>query len=548
MSKAGPLTRSRSRRPKPAELDSNTYDRLNASNGPSLNVKASAHGALGRRLHSDEIVIGLALGSPGQSPLPLLPSDDRDVDVSHEFNISYSPKSPENTIDSLGTVTDIGTGGQGIKRKGSKWKSIGGFFGRKESTARAARTTPFYQLDKAPEYDPARQNVVQERINVSRRKRADSDRSKVDIDLSQSAAKGESYGILRRNSSRRKGLRRRKVEEMKPELLRLHNALSAHAEVEGWQTSSTGSRRPMASLLQVEIPKIELDRYSVMFSDLLGPDQQRRPQPKRQSSALAWKQGSKDEALPGTEPTALDANQLSVDGLPKIRHGRDDSNSSKSSKTPSFSLFPASTATPRQSANSIVNKPLPKPSPLGRSTTAPNALAPPNRPRIQKSKSEDQEQVLIVVHKSADLPLTSTASIRRHSLDPPNLSTNSTQASFHECTESSGLPDASLSEDPQMSNYNGAGQECAFPTRKSSIRKPQQPLEEPDSSNHTGRDSNGTAAEVSVARQISITRRQRQLVVPIAPKLARQPRQPTLVNGISTPAARKSHHLTLEDA
>ena len=41
-----------------------------------------------------------------------------------------------------------------------------------------------------------------------------------------------------------------------------------------------------------------------------------------------------------------------------------------------------------------------------------------------------------------------------------------------------------------------------------------------------GEDQLSTAAHVSVARQISISRRQRQILVPIAPKTNRQPVQP----------------------
>ena len=43
---------------------------------------------------------------------------------------------------------------------------------------------------------------------------------------------------------------------------------------------------------------------------------------------------------------------------------------------------------------------------------------------------------------------------------------------------------------------------------------------------HQGEDQLSSAAQVSVARQISISRRQRQILVPIAPKIARQPVQP----------------------
>ena len=54
------------------------------------------------------------------------------------------------------------------------------------------------------------------------------------------------------------------------------------------------------------------------------------------------------------------------------------------------------------------------------------------------------------------------------------------------------------------------------------------------------------AAEISIARQISISHRQRELLVPIVPKVARQP---MLVDvGDGSQVARKSQHLVLENA
>ena len=57
-----------------------------------------------------------------------------------------------------------------------------------------------------------------------------------------------------------------------------------------------------------------------------------------------------------------------------------------------------------------------------------------------------------------------------------------------------------------------------------------------------------SAAEISIARQISVSRRQRQLLVPIIPKTTKQPMQPKLVNVecVSRHASRKSHHVLVE--
>ena len=54
------------------------------------------------------------------------------------------------------------------------------------------------------------------------------------------------------------------------------------------------------------------------------------------------------------------------------------------------------------------------------------------------------------------------------------------------------------------------------------------------------------AAEMSMARQISISYRQRELLVPIVPKVARQPMLVDVDDG--SQVARKSQHLVMEDA
>ena len=59
-----------------------------------------------------------------------------------------------------------------------------------------------------------------------------------------------------------------------------------------------------------------------------------------------------------------------------------------------------------------------------------------------------------------------------------------------------------------------------------------------------------SAAEISIARSISVSRRQQQLLVPITPKTARQPRRATVVDvakeGMGH-VSRKSQHLIVEE-
>ena len=273
MSKAGPLTISVSKRPRRADNNNHAY----AVQEPSSNSQSTQpRGGLGRRLHSDEIVIGLALGSPGQNPLPILPPDDRNVDV------SYVCSSLENPASTLRNVNEIGSGSESIKRKGSKWKSLSSLFGRRE--VRSA--PPFYQLDQNQQPKPARQLITQDYLetNALRRKRADSNHgSKAHpVDSSTGMPGEESNGLLRRNSSRRRGFRRRKVEEPQPELQRIPAKYTTHALEDGLGCcgKQQGLQMPGPPLLQVEIPCVELERYSVMFGDVLKPQvRQSKPQP-----------------------------------------------------------------------------------------------------------------------------------------------------------------------------------------------------------------------------------------------------------------------------
>ncbi|MCJ1277954.1 hypothetical protein MMC21_005768 [Puttea exsequens] len=534
MSKAGPLTRARSKLSRQTEAETTTQIWAGtAKNWRDDPQPPQRRGEFGRPLHSDEIVIGLALGNPSQNPLPSSPPESRDADASF---ICSSPEPPS----MMSNISEAGTGASQIKRKGSKWKQIGSLFGRGKPSPQSSETSPFYQLDHAQAHGEKAEaqgslaDVEAMGTNNLRRKRADT----AQTNSSQVGTKGETGGLLRRNSSRRRGLgRRRKVEEMNPELENLHHALSAHATTNAWHPPPTHMLPP--SLLQVEIPSVELERYSVMFGDVL------QSQSKRQSALLSRRQVN----LEGIKPVTVSEDQQDNDTLPRP-HARHDSTSSRSStKSPSFSLFPPS---PKIKAT---KKSLPKPSPLGRSITTPaaNALSPPQT-TIRKTKSQEN-QVFLFVSTPQDSPTTPTAHDFKPRFDPPSPSANSTNASFFECPE---YPGYSFEDDLPTPTTKSAKQtflQRAFPARKDSIKAHagesstmelslQKPLtyQKPNDSMNTI----VATAEVSIARQISISRRQQQMLVPIASqKTARQPMRPKLVNSQSTSALRKSHHPTL---
>lgn len=169
-----------------------------------------------------------------------------------------------------------------------------------------------------------------------------------------------------------------------------------------------------------------------------------------------------------------------------------------------------------------MNKLLQKPSPLSRSSTDPSHCLLPPKPTIKKSRSQDQNHVLVIVHKSEAI---SKNEGRQNSLDPSQRSARSATASLSGCAEHSEYSYPNIETDTPTFT-NAAPQDAlhrAFPARKSSMRKTFSP--EPPYIDQR-EDQLSTAAQVSVARQISISRRQRQILVPIAPKTTRQSVQP----------------------
>ncbi len=208
--------------------------------------------------------------------------------------------------------------------------------------------------------------------------------------------------------------------------------------------------------------------------------------------------------------------------------------STSSTKSSTFSLFPATQNT--STCNSARKITLDR-SPLSRSMTAPGAI------------SQEQNQVIVIVHGPARASSTapSRSSQRGNSYsDTSHRSQSSTDASFVEAPESpieaSRLP--LKAED--------------LPLRKSSMRAPHKPDPAPLPSVPTNTPKSTPTkpnapdqkpkddAEISIARQISVSKRQRHLLVPIVPKTARQPMQPTVIDVREPSPCRKSHHVVVE--
>ena len=274
MSTAGPLTRSVSKRIRPAEtFAANDYHATTVQT-PSRARTPQPQAGCGQRLHPDEVVIGLALGSPSQSPIMQSP-DNRHVDFSCVCN------APDNRASTFGYMSEIDSGVGGIKRKGSKWKTLGSFFGRRQSPF----ASHVYQVDHEQQPELAKQLITQDhsKTKVFRRRRAITRHGGKahQVDSLTGLTGEESNSLLRRTSLRRRGLRRRKVEEPQPEMQQIPTKYTGHAAPENLDLHRENQTpTPGSSLLQIEIPCTELERYSVMFGDVLKPPgRQSKPQP-----------------------------------------------------------------------------------------------------------------------------------------------------------------------------------------------------------------------------------------------------------------------------
>ena len=461
-------------------------------------------------------MIGVALGSPGQSPLSGLPAGEA----------SYTDRSPN-----LYTRSPYDLPSQDIPQsKGGRWKGLGGLFGKKSGPSQQLPTSSPQNKHASPprlggfnNYHKPRTPQISPTPSDNHGVALLDGQNKPSRDwigpaqLPQPEMQGK-RNVLRKTSLRRNHLSKRaknladaNIRESSPQV-RHHEA--DPGSVKRNATREDGlSQKPLASgaLLQVEIPNIELERYSVMFSSLLVPSQQssRQPSPNRQSSLLARRQANLPE-VQTTSPPALDR--------PWMHQELSSNHRTRSpSKSPSFSLFPPSPdASGRKNHNTAR-----EPSPLQRSATVPVAVSPSKAKFDFFQPTEHQDQVILIVHTPSN-----SSDSRRHSYNNEDSTSQ---------TSSQALPPTNhivrRTPSPHQTAYSPRSRSRSRSQGRQ--RAPKDPLKK--------------AAEISIARQISISRQQRKMLVP-ASKQVPQPVQPRIVDEREGRMARKSHHLVLEDA
>lgn len=488
----------------------------------------------------EELMIGLALGSPRENPLPPIPPDGAREDVSSACSSLGSPI----------IVRDHNSADLALQ-KGRRWRTFTGLFNKKDASSHLYllghnsphRDLPYqyksYQR-KAPEQFPAR--------SVHRNRHSDYS-SRLPRGLDRQLPPRPRRGLFRDGDA---GLRRQ-IGWRNTQFKKEHRRDGRNPAVNkprSWPLSYSARKGPKPppkngvtarkasssnlkddSLLQVEIPSVHMERYSVMFQNLLEPAQPKsiltRRQGTRAEIKLAPNDRSNNESIPGTRVDSDEIKHVPV----QISKCAQDVALPKSGRpavsSPSFPSFnPAARL------------------PLERSTLHPCHTATISslliEPKMETSKCHERSCFLnldgspvepLGEEAASDGPSSTLDLDRFH---PPTTGRSSELPVWAEFVEKDEvLPPLPLNPGVRKTSPLRHHEETSSTSTHSQVKLKEKTISD--------------VAEISIARQISVSKRQRQLLVPIVSRQARQPMQPKLVIGSEQDAkSRKSHYLTVE--
>ena len=209
----------------------------------------------------DPASIGLAMGSPSDSPLPPIPNQSPIDTNAFEFRIPSPTRRCANTDSS----------GKKRKAKGVKWITLGGLLSKRHARdmANCVEESPLYPTDltiqREWQYASSKPKAVsRKRVGLEKENAMESPNALVSKEIARKLS------LLKRVSSKRKGGRRKPAadgERDTPQERRNPYRMKPAERLSGIRTQSGES-----PLLRVEIPDVQLERYSVMFGNVLQPD------------------------------------------------------------------------------------------------------------------------------------------------------------------------------------------------------------------------------------------------------------------------------------
>lgn len=517
------------------------HDRYKDGQSDTSSIKSSSR--TGYSAIPEELMIGLALGSPRENPLPPIPPDGAHEDVSSVCSSLGSPA----------IVRDHNSADLALQ-KGRKWRTFTGLFNKKDASSHLYllgpnsphRDLPYqyksYQR-KAPEQFPAR--------SVHHNRQSDYS-SRLPRGLDRQLPPRPRRGIFRGGDA---GLRRqigwRNTQFRKEHRRDVRNP--AVNKSRSWPLSYSARKGPKPppkngitarkasssnlrddSLLQVEIPSVHMERYSVMFSNLLEPAQPKsilaRRQGTRAEIKLAPNDRNNNESIPGTR---VDSNE--------IKHVPVQISKCAQDVVLPISGRPAVSSPPWLLSSNPAAR-----SPLERSTLHPCHTATISslltEPKMETSKCHERNCFLnldgnpiepLGEEAASDRPASTLDLDRCH---PPTTGRYSELPGCAELVDKDEvLPPLPLNPGVRKTSPLRHHGETSSTSTHSQFKLKDKTISD--------------VAEISITRQISVSKRQRQLLVPIVSRQARQPMQPKLVIGSDQDAkSRKSHYLTVEHA
>ncbi|RAK99331.1 uncharacterized protein BO80DRAFT_128138 [Aspergillus ibericus CBS 121593] len=389
-----------------------------------------------------------------------------------------------------------------LQRKPSKWKKIGGLFKAKAAMA-AAPNQPFYQVRLEDEW-PMQDSTY-----------SFDQEPKVQPEKPASPISGtEAWPSLE--------------PEVQPQ---------AHEQGQSKEDTNVAPKsdeQPLATmpLLQVEIPDIQLERYSVMFGGVLSKN---RPPSFRRSQTMQDASAPAPEDIPPT---------------PELGPPRRRATSPTRSKSPSFTLFPSTQVS--KASKVLGSQNIPRgPSPMHRSQTS---LA-----ESQENVSKEKSSLVLMVHQPSHKPQNSMSSFLSSTtigsedeqlllqrLGPVRSYIDAREPEWEIINKKPAAKDPAqdappaLRIDTQMTSPETASCESTLsPATNTPVNAPQQknevlspgsrrasptsprrmsPKTEDKDMNPTEPTNGGPAVEISIARSVSVSRGKRQVLVPIRPR------------------------------
>ena len=232
----------------------------------------SSSNAMESPTRAKDMYIGMALGSPSQtpntgaeSPLPPLPVETEETNFLASVSSEPSMFVPESNMSKAGDFS---------KQK-TKWKMFGGIFGKKTARLPESPASPFHHLQHAPlvglETKPASPHVENRTDREAERLRYPTSSNKV-------------LGTVRDGTKNKHAQKHRPQKlDIKPDMARATTAPILQLDKRSPTPPPKDSFGPHSSkysrkdggpmMLQVDIPDVAMDRYSVMFGSVLQPSQ-----------------------------------------------------------------------------------------------------------------------------------------------------------------------------------------------------------------------------------------------------------------------------------